>query len=67
MAKSRVIPRPYDRRGAISPFRFTPSSSFDTDERTADDENQVAIDRYGLARTQTGLIEKSAIELGLGQ
>lgn len=59
-------PAPGRPPGSYLSFRFTPSGQAATDKRTADDENQIAAQRYGLARSQTGITEKSVVELGLG-
>ena len=51
--------------GSYLSYHFTTNSEPDADKQTADADNRVATDRYGLTRSETGLLEKSVYELGV--
>jgi hypothetical protein len=64
VASDPAIGRP---PGSYLSYHFTPDALPDADKQTADADNRVAADRYGLTRSSTGVVEKSVHELGIAQ
>jgi hypothetical protein len=62
VASDPAIGRP---PGSYLSYHFTPSGQPDSEKLTADMDNRVATDRYGLTRSETGVLEKSVYELGV--